>query len=177
MAALSRPSLRSSSRQNTALDEAAVSPATVKPGKRLRYTSSVDQDLKSFKKHKANALALPIRNPTVPPHRTKSSAEPGLKVGNAPSHHLDTVANSDDTQPPFEDSSSTSPRRQSFSKRHDHAADGADNSITIDKRSLRSHDGSAHLKSELSQYFSNYDEILSTEVKEPGGSPSPILFL
>ena len=37
-----------------------------------------------------------------------------------------------------------------------------------DKRSLRSHDGGSRLKCELSQYFSNYDDLISIESREQG---------
>lgn len=37
-----------------------------------------------------------------------------------------------------------------------------------DKRTLRSHDGGSRSKSELAQYFPNFDEIVSNERKEAG---------
>ena len=40
-----------------------------------------------------------------------------------------------------------------------------------DKRSLRSHDGGSRSKSELAQYFANYEELLSLETKEQGELP------
>ena len=40
-----------------------------------------------------------------------------------------------------------------------------------EKRTLRSHDGGSRSKSELASYFSNYDDIVSNEPKEPGTSP------
>lgn len=182
MAALSRPSLRSSSRQNTAVDDSAVSDfqhipnpnpnsPTVKPGKRVRDASSIDHDRKAFKRQKANVSALPRPNPIVRPCKEGSFAGPSSKVGNGPLAHLDPVANSDHAQPSFEDSTSTSARSHSSRKRYDHAVDRAEATITVDKRSLRSHDGGARLKSELSLYFPNYDELLSTEAKQPGRLP------
>ena len=39
-----------------------------------------------------------------------------------------------------------------------------------DKRSLRSHDGGSRSKSELAQYFANYEDLLSLESKEAGES-------
>lgn len=184
MAALSRPSLRSSSRQNTAVDDLAVSdlqhnpnPPTVRPAKRVRDASSVENDLKSLKKHKANASAPTSPNPIVLPCKEESSAGPSLQGGNGPLAHHDPVANSNHAQPSSEDSISTSARGQSFRKRHNHVVDGAEATITVDKRSLRSHDGGARLKSELSLYFANYDELLSTEAKQHGRFPSVGPFL
>lgn len=186
MAALSRPSLRSSSRQNTAVVDSAVSnfqhnpnanPPTVKPGKRVRDASSIDHDRKAFKRHKANASTLLKPNPIVQPCKEESFAGPSSKVGNAPLAHLDPVANSHHPPPSFEDSTSTSARSYSSRKRHDRAVDSAEATITVDKRSLRSHDGGARLKSELSLYFPNYDELLSTEAKQPGRLPYLGLFL
>lgn len=37
-----------------------------------------------------------------------------------------------------------------------------------DKRTLRSKGGASRLRSELSLYFPNYDEIINDEPKEPG---------
>lgn len=39
-----------------------------------------------------------------------------------------------------------------------------------DRRSLRSHDGGSRSKSELAQYFSNWDDIISNKEREPGQS-------
>ena len=36
------------------------------------------------------------------------------------------------------------------------------------KRSLRSHDGGSRSKSELAQYFPNFDEIINPEAREKG---------
>lgn len=38
----------------------------------------------------------------------------------------------------------------------------------VEARNLRSHDGGSRSKSELALYFSNYDEILSMEARDPG---------
>ena len=43
----------------------------------------------------------------------------------------------------------------------------------LDKRSLRSHDGGSRSKSELAPYFSNYDELISIDPKEPGNVDIP----
>ena len=174
MAALSRPSLRSSSRHNTVVDNLAdfnlqqnnANPPTVRPAKRVRDVSPVDNNFKSFKKHKANASAPVGSNPTVQPYKEEQcSVRPS-----SPLTHDDSVAGSDHAQPSCEDSFSISASARSrFSrKRHNRVVDGAEAGITVDKRSLRSHDGSARLKSELSSYFANYDELLSTEAKQHG---------
>lgn len=42
------------------------------------------------------------------------------------------------------------------------------------KRSLRSHDGGSRSKSELAQYFPNFDEIINPEAKEKGMSTPEI---
>lgn len=46
------------------------------------------------------------------------------------------------------------------------------NKDQVDKRSLRSHDGGSRLKCELSQYFSNYDELISIEPRKQGRNHS-----
>lgn len=169
MAALSRPSLRSSSRRNTAVDSLAdidlhrnANPPTVRPAKRVRDASSVDNNPKSLKKHKANASAPISSNPTVQPCKEESSPRP------SPLACDDPLANSRHAQPSSEDSISASARSRFSKKRYNHVVDGPEAGITVDKRSLRSHDGGARLKSELSSYFANYDELLSTEAKEHG---------
>ena len=40
-----------------------------------------------------------------------------------------------------------------------------------EKRTLRSQGGGSRYKSELAQYFANYDDIVSNEPQEPGSSP------
>jgi hypothetical protein len=40
----------------------------------------------------------------------------------------------------------------------------------IEKRSLRSHDGGSRSKSELSHYFTNYEQMISLETPKPGKS-------
>lgn len=179
MAALSRPSLRSSSRHNsTAVDNLtdtdfhhnANHPPTVRPAKRVRdASSSADNNLKLFKKHKTNASATISSNPTVQPCKEEErSAAAGRPSPLAPNH--DPIAKSNHAQQPSSQDSTSISARSRFSKKyHHHEADGAEaRNNTVDKRSLRSHDGAARLKSELSSYFANYDEILSTEAKQHG---------
>ena len=180
MAALSRPSLRSSSRHNnTAVDNSAITdlrhnathPPTVRPAKRVRdASSSVDNDLESFKKHKANASVPISSNPTVQPckEEERSGAAAARPSPLAPDH--DPVAKSNHAQQSSSQELTSISARSRFSKKyHNHEADGAKaGNNTVDKRSLRSHDGGARLKSELSSYFANYDEILSTEAKQHG---------
>jgi hypothetical protein len=177
MAALSRPSLRSSSRQITAAvdDSAASGPQhnlnrpTVRPGKRVRDASSVDYELKSFKKHKPSASVFPASNSIA-----RSFPEPGCatsnaeEVGNGPFRAIHSVPESDRVQPDCQDSIGISAGNPSLEKRPDHVDNGRESAVAVDKRSLRSHDGGSRLKSELSLYFANYDEILGTEPKQPG---------
>lgn len=177
MAALSRPSLRSSSRHNnTAVDDLADThlhhhanhPPTVRPIKRVRDASpSVDNDVKSFKKHKPNASALINSIPTVQPHKEEGSAARPSPLA----HNNDAVAKSNHAQQVGSEDAIGINARSRFSKKHrnNQVADGAEaGNNTVDKRSLRSHDGGARSKSELSSYFANYDEILSTEAKKHG---------
>lgn len=179
MAALSRPSLRSSSRHNnTTVDNLAITdlhhnathPPTVRPAKRVRdASSSVDNDLKAFKKHKTNA-SVPINsNPTVRPCKEEERSAAAARPSPLARDH-DPVAKSNHAQQSgSQESTSISARSRFYKKHHIHEADGAKaGNNTVDKRSLRSHDGGARLKSELSSYFANYDEILSTEAKQHG---------
>lgn len=180
MAALSRPSLRSSSRHNsTAVDNSAVTdlhhnathPPTVKTAKRLRdASSSIDNDLKLFKKHKPNASAPITSNPTVQPCKEEEHSPAAAARPSPLAPKRDPIAKSNHAQQPSSQESTSISARSRFSKKHhNHEADGAKTgNNTVDKRSLRSHDGGARLKSELSSYFANYDEILSTEAKQHG---------
>lgn len=175
MAALSRPSLRSSSRQNKCVDDSAVEhsskPPTVRPGKRLRDTTSVNHNLQPFKKHKSNASIIPRRKPVAHPVQEKDVVPLSARVGIAPLTHVDPLPHSDLVQPSLEDLIGTSASRQPSEKRQDRGKDGVGFAATADKRSLRSHVGGSRLKSELALYFANYDELLSTEAKQPGRLP------
>lgn len=164
MAALSRPFLRSSSHHRSAADESLVgNSATVKAAKRERYIPSVDHDVNPLKRRKPNAATFQSPNPIV-----QSFTGHRFPVGNGLVAHIDKIANPNHTQADANDSRNASARSQPSKKRHDHVVNGVGTTITVDKRSLRSHDGTAHLKSDLSLYFANYDELLSTEVKKSG---------
>ena len=177
MAALSRPSRRSSSRHNntavdnftdTNLHHNATYPPTVRPAKRVRDASpSVDNNLKSFKKHKPNASA-PINSiPTVQPCKEERSAAKPSPLA----HNNNPVAKSNHAQQISSEDAIGVNARSRFSKKHhnNQVADGAEaGNNTVDKRSLRSHVGGARSKSELSSYFANYDDVLSTEAKQHG---------
>jgi hypothetical protein len=175
MAALSRPSLRSSSRHNVCVDDSAVQPSsnlpTVRPGKRQRDTASVNHNPQLFKKHKSNVSAFPRRKPIAHPVQEKHVVTLSAGVGITPLTHVDPLPHSDLVQPSLEDSIGNRASRPPSEKRHDRGVEGAGWSATVDKRSLRSHDGGSRLKSELASYFANYDELLSTEAKQPGRLP------
>ena len=176
MAALpSRPSLRSSSRNNPIFNEVPRTHAdqnqnpltNSRRGKHTRASSLENQSNISVKRlrlgHPDLTRARHVSKTFVPkslPIRDRSAAQDaatqaGKSRKPAPprhingtttaSHHVQTLKNDDNLTLNTKELSSQN-----------------------DKRSLRSHDGCSRSKSELALYFPNYDELVSIEPKEPG---------
>ena len=170
MAALpSRPSLRSSNRQNPLVDEVPPAYADQNPltnsrrGKHARNSSLAGQGNPSVKRLK---LALP--DPTRSRDASTTLAPKSLPIRDR-STTQDAATQA--TKPPKRDS----PQHRSGITITTYFND--DPSLTLktkdisnqnDKRSLRSHDGGSRSKSELALYFPNYDDLMSIEPKEPG---------
>lgn len=179
MTALSKPSLRSSSRKYAGFDEREANthfPFKLR-GKRTRDSSPSCQSDSSSKRHKSqnpdtiprarikgqNGKALPIRDRPVP----KKAATAAEKVRKPDLGKLQV--NGTTTTPT---TNATTLHDHAIGKGTNNNVDTAETLRKVDTRSLRSHDGGSRSKSELSLYFPNYDELVSIEPKEPRISSS-----
>lgn len=174
MAALSsRPSLRSSNRNNLILNEVPPTHADQDPlansrrGKRIRDSSLRSQSNTSVKK-----LRLGLPDPTRSRDVSKKCAAKSLPIRDR-SATQDVVTQVGRSQKPdpvqrINGTTITTQNSQIFTNNDTLTADPTNISSQNDKRSLRSHDGCSRSKSELALYFPNYDELVSIEPKEPG---------
>lgn len=178
MAALPRPSLRSTSRKTAV----RLFPATVtehkpspKPRKRPRDSSLGNDTIKhAVKKQKLrdqehlllNSVAT-CRNANVRGAPVKKSpTDAGTQVA------ISQTSGSDLVQQAAVGVVTTNSNDCNTCNTND-----AGNGIIgapdkVDKRSLRSQDGGSRSKSELALYFPNYDELVSIEPKESGMDPN-----
>ncbi len=173
MAALSRPSLRSSARKNADRELHAIDsqmPSTTTPrGKRTRDSSLGNESNASSKKFKPDPP--PSTRPKAVP---KPQAQKSLPIRDRPNtkYAVTHVVRSCKPDPvPVRGSPNGSMVATTTLNGHSidaKIAEPAHNVHQVDKRSLRSHDGGSRSKSELAQYFPNYEEIISVELKEPG---------
>ena len=175
MAALSsRPSLRSSSRNNSLFNEVPRTNAdqnllTNSPrGKHTRASSLENQSNISVKR-----IKLGHSHPTRSRDVSKTCAPKSLPI-------RDRSAGQDAATQAGRSSRSAPPQHMNGNTTaaiHNPQSVNSDTTLTLntkdlssqnDKRSLRSHDGCSRSKSELALYFPNYDELVSIEPKEPG---------
>ncbi|KAI9811345.1 MAG: hypothetical protein M1827_005505 [Pycnora praestabilis] len=169
MSAPSKPSLRSSSRQNAGLVESPATAthnnitkavATQRAKRARRATGDDDEGIPP----KRNRLAVQINARTkiaasskvekfVPPLYTPLTRPDNVSQRTSPTANGFTIAQKQQNTPnPLgldPNSASTRLAQQS------------------DKRTLRSQDGGSRFKSDLSLYFPGYDEMVSNEPKEP----------
>ena len=174
MAALpTRPSLRSSNRNNTLFNQvppthADQNPLAIsQPGKRTRDSSLSAQSNTSVKR-----LRLGLPNPTRSRDVDKESAPKSLPIRDR-SATQDAVtqvgrSHKPDPQQRTNGTATATRNEQTLSDSATLTVDTKNSSSHKDKRSLRSHDGGSRSKSELALYFPNYDELVSIEPKEPG---------
>ena len=174
MAALpSRPSLRSSNRDNTILNEVPRTHPDQHPlalsrrGKHTRGSSFETLNNPSVKR-----LRLGHPDPTRSRDVSKTCAPNSLPIrGRSAAQHAVTQAprlRKPDPPQPINGTTATIQNIQSFSINATLTVNSKEVSSQNDKRSLRSHDGCSRSKSELALYFPNYDELVSIEPKEPG---------
>ena len=180
MAALSRPSLRSSSRRvNLAgLDELPAtdiqhnpSPAT-KPGKHTRDLSSADHHAQPLKKQRLHSDAF-LRSRAFAQSRRGQDLLVFRGVTRNSVARTESLRQSDHLRPPFNGAKPADLKHDQTPKDDCIAVANAVPTGRLEKRNLRSHDGGSRSKSELALYFSNYDELVSTEAKDPGWFPFP----
>ena len=175
MAALSRQSLRSSTRQNSCLDEAPAtaihhntSPDTPRK-KRARETSSGEDEVQAAKKQK-----LRLRAPSLPKiASTRQIAKALSAPSSKPANEVVTqrpvgsrITNA--VQPLPNGVPTTTQNTHLTSKPEGSVLRGGQGISEGEKRKLRSQDGGSRSKSELSLYFPNYEDLVSIEPKETG---------
>ena len=174
MAALpTRPSLRSSNRNNTLFNQVPPTHADQNPlpnsqrGKRTRDPSLSNQSNTSVKK-----LRLGLPDPTRSRDVSEKSTPQILPIRDrsATQDAVTQVGRSRKPDPPQRTNGTTTATRneRAFDDKPTLTVDTNNSSSHKDKRSLRSHDGGSRSKSELALYFPNYDELVSIEPKEPG---------
>lgn len=171
MAAFSRPSLRSSSRSG-GLDDLPATDIQHNPshsnyrGKRARGLYSVDHHAQPLKKQKVHVQKC-FRTKAGDP---KCEAKETL-ARNVAKHfvaQLDGSRKPRHVQQHVTELTSTIITKDSTPEVNDAVSGNIVIPSRTDKRSLRSHDGGSRSKSELALYFLNYDELVSTEAKDPG---------
>ena len=178
----SRPSLRSSSRNNPLFTEvlprtnADQNPLTNLPrGKHTRADSLENQSNVSVKR-----LRLGHPDPTRSRHVSKKYLPKSLPIRDRPAAQ-DAATQAGNARKPaplrhINGTTTPSHNLQSLNNHDTLTVNTQDLSGQNDKRSLRSHDGCSRSKSELALYFPNYDELVSIKPKEPGttsNNPDP----
>ncbi|MCJ1426950.1 hypothetical protein MMC29_004853 [Sticta canariensis] len=174
MAALSRPSLRSSSRRiNLAgLDELHAtdiqhnpSPAT-KRGKHSRDLSSADHHTQPLKKQRLHPDAF-LHSKAIAQSRRGKDFLVLRGVTKNPVAQIESLRQPDHLRPPLNGAKPADLNNDQTPKDDCIAVGNAVPTGRLEKRNLRSHDGGSRSKSELALYFSNYDELVSIEAKDP----------
>lgn len=180
MAALSRPSLRSSARKDHVPESLATdlvafpSRPTRRQGKRTR-DSSLDNEsnasskrLKSSPQERTRGKDQSVEDlPTYLPFRDKKPLElsPKNAVERAEKSPQAPAAKRHSTRHASIDHVHNPPPSTSSNGVNSASTQTVETLNKVDKRSLRSHDGGSRSKSELALYFPNYDELVSVEPK------------
>ena len=177
MAALpSRPSLRSSNRNNTILNQVPLThpdpipPPNSRRGKHTRDSSHGGQSNTAVKR-----LRLGLPDPANSKHVSKPPAPKSLPIRDkSVVQDVATEAvRSRNPDPQHINGTSTATQNAPFvNENATLTVQTKDVSSPNDKRSLRSHDGCSRSKSELALYFPNYDDLVSIEPKKPGRTPT-----
>lgn len=186
MAAHSRPPLRSSARnKNASLEEVPSTDVqqnllpNPRRGKRTRDSSPGSVSNASVKKQKAqnrdNTRSKPVVKTEVPrslPIRDRRGTKDAVtQVGRSRTSESPVAQQHHQT---VNGSTITAQKSQAFGTKQNLNiitnldANGTATTSQADKRSLRSQAGGSRSKSELALYFTNYDELVSIEPKEPG---------
>lgn len=178
MAALSRPSLRSSSRRIdiAGLDELPATdiqhdpaPAT-KRGKHTHDLSSADHHNQPLKKQRLHPDAF-LHSKAIAQSRRGKDFLVLRSVAKNPVTPIGNLRQPDHVRPRFNGAKPANLSNDSTPKDDCTAVEHIVPTDRPEKRNLRSHDGGSRSKSELALYFPNYDELVSIEAKNPGLSP------
>jgi len=182
MVAPSRPSLRSATRRSLGLAESpptavlqntAITPP-IKRAKRTIQSSSIDNETHTLRKQK---IQLDIIARPKAPARSRNAKDLVPAAHKSPDGVLTSLSVATPiingvSQCSTDNHPDTSTRLVTIESI---TAPAAKLSKVVriqqeDKRTLRSQGGGSRLRSELSLYFPNYDEIINDEPKEPGES-------
>ncbi|KAK4690271.1 hypothetical protein P7C71_g6478, partial [Lecanoromycetidae sp. Uapishka_2] len=198
MAAHSRPPPRSSTRtRNASLEEVPPTDIQQNPlpntrrGKRTRDSSPGSISNASTKKQKAHIeddicpkgpVKTEFRN-ALPIRDRRGTKDAVTQVGT--SRNSEPPLHSQRNQPQAANGSTilahktqASVYNTNLSINTDNDTNGKDKTSQADKRSLRSQAGGSRSKSELALYFTNYDELVSIEPKEPDFlTPETLLYI
>lgn len=129
-----------------------------KRGRPSRELSSDHQHIQPLKKQKVILQHFP----------QPKAASPGKEFSNPPKVALTRLRKSHDVRPPFNGAQSTDCNDDLALEGENTAIGSTDVTEKVEARNLRSHDGGSRSKSELALYFTNYNEILSMEARDPG---------
>lgn len=132
-----------------------------KRGRPPRELSSALQHTQPLKKQKVHQQRFP-QPQAVSPIRT------GKEFSTPPKVALTRLGKSHDVRPPFNGAKSTDCSNDLAPEGANTAIESAGVAEKVEARNLRSHDGGSRSKSELALYFTNYDELLSMEARDPG---------
>lgn len=123
-----------------------ISPAPAVSSPRTRPSPAVRETRQQHNNHKQKNNQHKIENNTTTQNSTASAKTPRTNIGR--SSRRNNSIPSAESQPPPPSSSAASPVRE--------------------RRSLRSHDTGTRLRSELTSYFPNYEQLLSLEPQKTG---------
>lgn len=132
-----------------------------KRGRPSREPSSEHQHTQPLKKQKVHLQRFP-QPKAVSPIPT------GKEFSTLPKVALTRLRKSREVRPLFNGAQSTDCNKDLALEAGNTAIGSAEVSEKVEARNLRSHDGGSRSKSELALYFTNYDEILSMEARDPG---------
>lgn len=132
-----------------------------KRGRSSREPSSDHQHTQPLKKQKVHLQRFPQSKALSPTHTGKEFST-SSKVA------LTRLRKSHDVRPPFNGAQSTDCNDHLALEGGNAAIGSAEVTEKVEARNLRSHDGGSRSKSELALYFTNYDDILSMEARDPG---------
>lgn len=129
-----------------------------KRGRPPRELSSALQHSQPLKKQKVHLQRFP----------QPKAVSPIREFSTPPKVALTGLRKSHDVRLPFNGAKSTDCSNDLAPEGANLAIGSAEVAEKVEARNLRSHDGGSRSKSELALYFTNYDEILSMEARDPG---------
>ncbi|KAI9767178.1 MAG: hypothetical protein M1835_007075 [Candelina submexicana] len=175
--ALSKPSLRSSSRQVSAvIDPLATASenielATTRGTKRTREHVSNNEDVTNAKKPRLRTQATPRAKVVAPTRAAKNPASPPNKPPTKIilSEFGTTSRATNGVRATLDDTTKTEQKTKDDALKPNGETkppDKGEKTEKSDKRTLRSQNGGSRSKSELALYFPNYEEMISNKPKQ-----------